>query len=127
MLDAITVPRDRDGKSYIVITAANRGDAATTITNLGFQAYPSWWARFRGRASHSFIANNPSQAQPIPHFIEPRGRWMGMCIQNDEINALLDNGLLWAKVYATHADKPTSVRLKRRPKPKSEKINGSNV
>jgi hypothetical protein len=125
MLDAITFPRDRENKSYIAITAANRGDAATTITNLGFQAYPSRWARFRGKASDSFIANNPSQAQPIPHFIEPGGRWIGMCIQNDEIIQLLDTGLLWAEVYATHTDKPTSVRIKRRTQPKGEKVEGS--
>jgi hypothetical protein len=123
MLDAITIPRNGD-KIYIVITVANRGDTATTITNLGFQAYDSRWQRFWGKASTSFIANNPSQGQPIPHFIEPGGRWMGMCIQNDEINKLLDTGLLWAEVYATHANKPTSVRLMRRTKPQGKKLEG---
>jgi hypothetical protein len=126
MLDAITFPRGHEDNMYIVVTVSNRGDTATTITNLGFQAYASRWTRFRGKASQSMLANNPSQAQPIPHVIEPGTRWMGMCIQNEEINQLLDTGLLWAEVYATHRDKPTSVRLKRRPKPKGKKIKGSD-
>lgn len=123
MLNAITFPRDGE-RNYIVITVANRGDTATTITHLGFQAYGTRWDRLCRKASASFIANNPSPEQPIPHFIEPGGRWMGMCIQNDEINRLLDSGLLWAEVYATHADNPTSVRLMRRTKPAGKKLEG---
>ncbi len=126
MLDAITIPRDGD-KTYIVITVANRGETATTITNLGFQAYDSRWKHFRRKASKSFIANNPSQTQPIPHFIEPGGRWIGMCIKNEEISKLLDTGLLWAEVYATHSDRPTTVRLKRRPEPKGKKLEGAGA
>ncbi|MCA3447405.1 MAG: hypothetical protein INF93_11915 [Rhodobacter sp.] len=126
MLDAITFPQDGD-TSYIVITVANRGDTATTITNLGFQAYETRLHRFRKKASKTFIANRPSQVQPIPHFVEPGGRWMGTCIQTEEVNRLLDNGLLWAEIYATHADKPTVIRLKRRPKPVGKKLDGARV
>ena len=122
MVDAITIPED--GKTYIVITVANRGDTPTTLTNLAFQAYDSRWMRFRGKAKKSFIANNPSPAQPFPHMLPPGGRWMGMCIQNEMVEPLLASGLLWAEVYATHADKPTSVRLRRRPQPKGTKLEG---
>ncbi len=122
MVDAMVVPRDHADTLYIAVTVANRGDTATTITHLAFQAYTSIWSRLRGKASKSFIANNPSQAQPIPCFIEPGGRWIGMCIQNEEINELLESGILWVEVYATHSNKPTSVRLKRRPKPSGEVI-----
>lgn len=122
MLDAITIPED--GKTYIVITVSNRGDTATTITNLGFQAYKSKWQRFRNKSFKAFIANNPAPHQPIPFMLMPGGRWMGMCIETEMVTEFLDSGHLWAEIYATHADKPASVRLTRRPKPKGEKLAG---
>lgn len=125
MLDAITFPRESDDKKHIVITVANRGDTATTITNLGFQVYDSYWKRLRGKSSHAFIANRPSQVQPIPYLLEPGGRWMGMCIQSIEVDGLVKSGNLWAEVYATHSDKPISIRLKPSPQPKGKKIEGA--
>lgn len=125
MLDAITIPLGHDDRRYIVITVANRGDTSTTITNLGFQAFPSRWARFRKKPSQSFLASNPALAQPLPHLIEPGGRWMGMGIQTEEIDKLLKTNLFWAEVYATHKDKPTSIRLKRRPVPIGKRLEGA--
>jgi hypothetical protein len=122
MIDATIIPHNDPDATYIAITVSNRGDAATTITNLGFQAYSSQWHRFRKKAGNMFIANNPSLTQPIPHFLEPGARWIGMCRQNDEINRLLDTGNSYVEVYAAHSSKPKAVRLKRQPQPGGKKI-----
>lgn len=125
--DMLMVTHEISKKQYLTITVANRGDTPTTLTNLGFQVHPTVWSRIRRKATKSFIANNPSPAQPLPYLLEPGARWMGLCLQNEEIAPLLDEGHLWAEVYATHADRPTRVRVKRRGKPMGKKIEGASA
>lgn len=123
MLDATIMPGPRD-RFYILIEVVNRGNTPTTITHLAFQSYETHLKRLLGKPSMSFIAAGPSPAQPLPHVIEPGGRWVGMCIKNRELEERLALGFMWAEVHATHNDRPTSMRLKPRNAPKGTSVYG---
>lgn len=123
MLNGITYPKD-DDKKYIVVNVANRGDTATTLTHLVLQVYPTRWHRWRKKPSSTFVIVRPVTGQQWPHILAPGTQWTGMGIQDENADKLIDAGTLWAEVYATHANRPAAVRLKRRPEPKGKKLEG---
>ena len=61
-----------DPKTYVSVTAVNWGDRATTITNMGFLYYTTWFNAYlrRNRADQAFIVTTPSQAQVLPYRFE---------------------------------------------------------
>lgn len=122
VIGAMLVPSSDEQKRHIIVTASNRGELPTTIDNFGLLAYPSRIARLFGKPNFSAIVNQPAHAQPIPFFLGPGARWTGMCVQDKELERLLDSRLVWAAVYTTDADRPTMIRLLRRPEPKGKKI-----
>lgn len=125
-------------KRYISVDVSNRGDAPTTLTHLTFIYHPTIWDEWRYDFSRSFIRRivpysnlwksldskrsvnflyyglNP--ANPQPHFLEPGARWSETCLQNEDIDKMLNDGRLWLRIYANHADKPIKIRLRRRKK-----------
>ncbi len=124
MLDGITLPRTDDEK-YVVVYVTNRGDSATTITHFVFKVYPTWWSRLRRKPIQTFVVVRPATAQPTPHLLAPGTQWVGMGKQDETLNGLIDKGSLWVEIYATHADRPTSVHLRKRPKPEGRKLDGA--
>ena len=119
MVDAEMLPRG-DDNSYIVVTVAHRGSAPTTLTHFVLVTYPSVAKRLRRRPERQMYVPQPSTAQPAPHLLEPGAHWIGMAIQEKELEPFIDAGTLWAEVYATHADRPARIRLKRRPRPEDD-------
>ncbi|MCA8321933.1 hypothetical protein [Burkholderia cepacia] len=54
-----------DPNTYVSVTAVNVGDRATTITNLGFLYYRSWWrAYMRRKAIRRGFYRYPTRAGP---------------------------------------------------------------
>lgn len=111
-------------KQYLTVDVANRGDMPTTITNLGMVIFPSRFGKLRNRASQHFLCPWPSKAQPLPFLLEPGARWSAQVRQGHEIEEALENGTLWALVFATHSEKSAMARITRRATPKG-KVMGS--
>jgi hypothetical protein len=80
-----------DPKTYILVTAVNWGDRATTITNMGFLYYDRWWKAYGPwkRSSKAFIITTPSQAQVIPYRFEAGAQWMGMADQTIDVEQMI--------------------------------------
>ena len=99
-------------KTYISVTAVNLGDRATTLTNLGFLYYDSWFKSFRqNKADKAFIIGSPSQSQVIPYRFEAGAQWIGLADQDDDFIKLIGEGYLFVILYHSHSGKGARYRL----------------
>lgn len=105
--------RPPDPNKYISITAVNKGDRPTTITNLGFLYYDTWFkARFRrNRASFAAVVTEPSQAQRIPYRFDVGDQWIGLCEQDAEVEKMIREGYFFMVLYHSHGGKGVRYRL----------------
>ena len=105
-----------DPNTYVTVTAVNHGDRPTTITNLGFLYYDSWFKAYilRRRPTKSFVIAMPSQAQVIPYRFEPGAQWLGMADQDSNIDTMIQEGYLFAVVYCSTVGKGIRFRLARK-------------
>lgn len=95
-----------DPKTYISVTAVNYGDRATTITNMGFQYYTTWFnAYLRKRADQGFIITTPSQAQVLPYRFEAGDQWIGMANQDDDVDRMIREGYLFVLLFCSTSAK----------------------
>jgi hypothetical protein len=103
-----------DDKTYVSVTAVNRGDRPTTITNLGFLHYRNWFdATFRRNKNiAAFIVTDPSQAQKLPYRFEAGGQWIGLCDQDEGVLRMIREGRLYVVLYHSHAGRGVRHRLK---------------
>ena len=107
--------RDR----FIMVQVANRGDLATTITHLVLQRYTTPLARWRNRPRETSIVPLPTlgREQQLPFTLEPGRRWVGMALQDEAIQAVLDRGELWVEIYASHRERPLRTKVLRPKRP----------
>jgi len=74
-------PQISSAKTFIDVEAVNRGDRATTITNLGIEYYGGWFARLRNRPKlRAIIAQ--TGFRPLPLVLKPGERWSGIIDQS---------------------------------------------
>lgn len=70
---------------FIVVEVRNNGDRKTTLTQLvGFCFKHPLDRWLRRNFAHSFIVSNPS-AGKLPHGLEAGERWLGILVQNEEL------------------------------------------
>lgn len=93
-----------DPNTYVSATAVNLGDRATTITNLGFLYYTSWFKAMlrRSRPDQALIIMMPSQAESIPFRFEPGAEWMGLAVQDEQLVRMSRAGCLFIVLYHSH-------------------------
>lgn len=105
-----------DPKTYISVVAVNKGDRATTITNLGFLYYKSWCKAYlhRKRVDAAYIIPGPSQAQQLPYRFEAGDQWIGMCDQDEDVDKMIQEGYLFVVLYCSTSGKGIRHRLKRK-------------
>ncbi|MDR8049593.1 hypothetical protein [Burkholderia cenocepacia] len=105
-----------DPNTYVSVTAVNVGDRATTITNLGFLYYRSWWRAYmrRKRSDAAFIVTQPAPAQPLPYRFEAGAQWIGLCDQSAETDRMIREGYLFVVLYCSTAGRGIRHRLRRR-------------
>lgn len=118
-----------DPKTYVTVTATNYGDRATTITNLGFLYYKSWWRAympFVRKSERAFIITTPSQAQVIPYRFEPGAQWMGMADQDASIDEMIQEGRLFAVLYCSTVGEGIRYRLTRKEHTSTQEANGQS-
>lgn len=101
-----------DDNTYVLAVVVNVGSHPTTITHLTMHYYKNMWARLRGKPIKSMLVAKPSTNQPIPYILKPGEQWMGMAIQNEELERLATSGLLYAAVIHTSGEHPIYRRIK---------------
>ncbi|BAE51958.1 hypothetical protein amb3154 [Paramagnetospirillum magneticum AMB-1] len=101
-----------DPSSYIVFTVNNRGSANVTLTNVGLLAYPSWWAKFRRKTSHSFFVKITGEIGcAIPYVLKAGEQFMTLARQDSELEALTRSHQVYGAIYHTYSDKPLLLRI----------------
>lgn len=105
-----------DPMTYVSVTAVNCGDRATTITNMGFLYYKSWFKAYfwRNGADQAFIIATPSQAQTLPYRFEAGAQWIGMANQDGDVDRMIRDGYLFVLVYCSTSGKGIRKHLTRK-------------
>lgn len=105
-----------DPRTYVSVTAVNYGDRATTITNMGFLYYKTWFGAYirRKRPDQAFVVTTPSQAQVLPYRFEAGAQWIGMADQTEDVDQMIRDGYLFVLLYCSTAGKGIRVRLNRK-------------
>jgi hypothetical protein len=96
----------RDTGRKLSATVVNRGDAATTLTNLHLCLYQSRlhpWLPWK--KPDYFFVKAPSAVQPLPYNLEPGRQWQGIVNQNEDLEKMMRDGALFAEVQYVHSDK----------------------
>lgn len=101
---------DRD---YILLAAANRGNAATTITHfLGFWAASRWAAWCRKR--EPFVLTDFAGMVPLPHVVRPGEEWHGKADQSKLPEHYLRTGCLYVGVAHNQSRRSVYIRVRSR-------------
>lgn len=105
-----------DPKTYVSATVVNCGDRATTLTNMGFLFYESWFKAYfrRNRADQAFIITTPSDVQVLPYRFEAGAQWIGMADQDESVDRMIREGYLSAVIYSSTSGKGTRQLLARK-------------
>lgn len=102
-----------EGRTYILVIVSNVGSATTTITHLAGCQFKDHWKRIRNQPETAFVILTPQTAphQTVPFVLEPGKEWTGMIEQNDEVEGLVRDGLLYAEVHHSVAKRPVRKRI----------------
>ncbi len=100
-----------DENIYVLVVVVNRGDRPTTITHLTAYYFKNRWSRIRKKADKSMIIANPSPRQPIPYKLNPGEQWMGMIIQDEELEKRAKSGVLCVSVVHTGKERSSYQQI----------------
>lgn len=106
----VMMPPPPNNPTFLKITIQNVGTAPTTITNLSFYSYDSWWKRCRNRATINAVLNHYKGPQ-LPHKLDIGEEWCGVMEQDQKFVDWLQSGVLWCAVQHSFSKKPTTVRI----------------
>ncbi len=113
----------REGKTYIFLSATNRGNIPTTLLTPCFYYYKNWWSWLSSwrpfkdwKWDKSYLIKNPGtgihQKYILPYIIQPGTIWQGLANQNAECEELLKEGLLFFVLYSSHRRKAVMARVR---------------
>lgn len=105
---------EREGITYILVTATNVGSAPTTVTILALEHYRNFLTRMRGKRDFSAFITRPQVTQhlPLPHVLKPGEEWSGLITQEKEVIEKSKDGLLYAAIYHSIGRKPVRGRIR---------------
>jgi hypothetical protein len=83
----VMMPPPPNNPTFLKITVQNVGTSPTTLTNLTFHRYDSWWAKFRKRAKFSAVLNTYRGPQ-LPHKLEVGAEWCALMEQDERFREL---------------------------------------
>jgi hypothetical protein len=96
---------------FVVVEVRNNGDRKTTVTHLVgfcFKRLVDRW--LRRKPAHTFIVSNPDPGK-LPHVLEAGERWLGILVQNEELENWSREFELRIGVLHSGAKKPITERL----------------
>jgi len=98
-------------KTYISVTAVNRGNSSTTITHCCGYYTKNIWDRIRGKKQQFFVNTDVSLGKPIPYVLRPGEEWSNMADQMD-IQEKCAGGLLYIGIIHNQRKRPVYKRVK---------------
>ena len=97
-------------KTYISVTAINKGTAPTTITHLsGFYA-KNFLCLVRRKRKNFIVSTVGGLSTPIPHVLRPGEEWSGM-IDQESLTEKYHGGYLYVGVIHNQRRRPVYVRV----------------
>ena len=106
------IPNHPKDKKYISVEVTNTGTQKTTITHLMSSHYKSLIFKLIKNTDKNYAVLTPAFLAPrLPHILEPGERWMGGIEQNNELEKLSRNGLLYCGIYHSGSKKPVMQRV----------------
>ncbi len=99
-----------EGKTYIHVSAINRGNSATTVTHFLGYSSNNLWDLIRSKKQH-FIVHGASGSSPIPHKIHPGDEWRGVADQ-DIMKEHFTGKYLYLGIVHNQRKKPIFRRVK---------------
>jgi hypothetical protein len=97
---------------FLKITVQNTGTMPTTITNVTFHTYGSWWMRFRKTRPDFSAVLNDYEGPPYPRPLPVGGEWTALMTQDDRFTTLLSGGMpVYVAIHHSFAKVPTQVRV----------------
>lgn len=95
----------RDTQRKISAVVVNRGDAATTLTNLHLCKYESRWQSLLPwiKPAYYFV-KEPSALQRLPFSLAAGGQWHGLINQSAELETMMRDGALFAEIHYVHSN-----------------------
>ncbi len=103
-------PGQKD-KTYIHVSAVNRGDSATTITNFLGYSSDSILGFFSNKHRQHFLVNGTSDSNPIPFKLAPGDEWRGMADQTLMLQGFYKN-YFYLGVLDNQSKKPIYKRVR---------------
>jgi hypothetical protein len=100
-----------EGMTVILANVTNYGDRSTTITNLGYLYFKGRQFFRKKMSDKAAIVPNPSAALPLPFELKPGVVWMGIAIQDPQIEEWATTGILDMMLYHSHSQKPLRRRV----------------
>jgi len=96
---------------HVCVEVTNRGDAPTTLTMLAMIHFPNHWHQLRKTgAKHYFVV--PITKDPLPSLLAPGAVWQAVFKQDDELDHVLQSGLLYVYVNHSQSEKPCRTRCR---------------
>jgi hypothetical protein len=100
-----------DGKTYVIVNVRNVGTQQTTITHVVMFAYNNRWRFFRKKPSNTFIVNHRVVAYPIPYVLEIGHTFMSMIVQDEALEKMSREKLLYAGIIHSFSERTLFVRI----------------
>ena len=125
----VQMPPPPGNPRFLKITVQNIGTATTTLTNLGFDLYPSRWAKlyykpkvikFVHRTRLSKLLRRPDitaavlnefQGPRLPYKLEVGGEWQALMQQDETFNEWLKSDEFYCAVSHSFSKHPRQVRI----------------
>ena len=106
------IPNHPGEKKYISVEVTNTGTRKTTITHLISSHYKSLIFKLIKKTDNNYVIPTPAFLAPrLPHILEPGERWLGGIEQNNELEEISRNGLLYCGIYHSNSKKPVLQRV----------------
>lgn len=97
-----------DKKKYVVTNVINKGEFPTTITHLLMFYWKNRADKVFNRNRQSFIVNSDQ----VPKILNPGEQWMGQALQDDNVEKMASEGLLYFGIVHTMGKKEILRRVK---------------
>ena len=105
-------PRDpiTEDKTFVSVTAINRGTAPTTITHFcGFYS-ATLWNLIQGKRQEFFIKTGNQIGDAVPYILKPGEEWHSTAYQENLQN--LGNGYLFIGILHNQRKRPVYKRVR---------------
>jgi hypothetical protein len=112
--DMVKMPPPPNNPKFLRMTVQNIGTAPTTMTNVTFHTYGSWWKRLRKKKPIFCAVLNDFEGPPYPRTLEVGGEWAAVMAQDDRFATLLNGDTpLYLVIHHSFSKFPTQVKILR--------------